>query len=86
MGKAVFDENGKNIERIFDRGYLEFEQNGRKFKAKDNGHGKISYEFDGGSPVTELDLYQKEFVAEAVTKIVKARAKLKNQLFCRYNF
>ncbi|MFD0767035.1 hypothetical protein ACFQZI_19415 [Mucilaginibacter lutimaris] len=77
-GRVVFAENNKGIERITDNGYLEFEQNGRTFKAKDNGHGKISYEFDGGSPVTELDIHQKEFVAEAVTEIVKARGKMKN--------
>ncbi|MGY4537782.1 hypothetical protein ACVW0P_002201 [Mucilaginibacter sp. UYNi724] len=76
-GKVVFAEDGKDIDRISDHGYLEFEQNNRRFKAQDNGHVKIAYEFDGESAITELDLHQKEFVAEAVTEIIKARGKLR---------
>ncbi|RYU91253.1 hypothetical protein EWM62_04755 [Mucilaginibacter terrigena] len=76
-GKVVFTENAKGIEYISDHGYLEFEQNGRRFKAKDNGKGRIGYEFDGGSQVTDLNLEQKEFIARAVQSIVKERKKSK---------
>jgi hypothetical protein len=60
-------------------GYLEFDQNGRGFKAKESTHGKVEYEFDGGDKVTELSNDQKQFVAEAVKIIIKERAKLRSR-------
>lgn len=76
-GRIIFMESGKGIEHISDGGYLEFEKNGCSFEARENGHGKISYKFDGGSAVTELDLQQREFVAKAVGEIIRSKAKLK---------
>jgi hypothetical protein len=76
-GKVLFTEKQDGIEKISDHGYLEFDQNGRGFKAKESTHGKVEYEFDGGDKVTELSNDQKQFVAEAVKIIIKERAKLR---------
>jgi hypothetical protein len=82
-GKIVFNEKEDGIEHISNGGYLEFDQNGRGFKAKESSHGKIEYEFNGDGKVTELSDEQRGFVAGAVKSIIKERAKLrgaKNQV------
>lgn len=76
-GKVVFNEKQDGIEKISNHGYLEFDQNGRGFKAKEGNHGKIEYEFDGDDKVTELSEGQKQFVADAIKIIIKERAKLR---------
>lgn len=75
-GKVVFNDRQNGIEHITDGGYLEFDENGKGFKAKNGADGKISYEFDGDSEITDLNDEQKQFVAHAVKAIVKARVKL----------
>jgi uncharacterized lipoprotein YehR (DUF1307 family) len=77
-GKIVFTEKQDGIEYISDGGYLEFEQNGRSFKAKEDAHGRVTYAFNGDNKVTQLSGEQKQFVAEAVKIIVKERSKLRN--------
>jgi hypothetical protein len=77
-GKIVFTEKQDGIEHISNGGYLEFDQNGRGFKAKESTHGKIEYEFNGDDKVTELSDEQKQFVVQAVKSIIKERAKLQS--------
>jgi hypothetical protein len=76
-GKIVFNEQQNGIDHISDGGYLEFDENGRGFKAKNDTYGKINYEFDGDSKVNTLSDDQKQFVAHAVKAIIKERAKLR---------
>ncbi|MES2266624.1 MAG: hypothetical protein V4520_07675 [Bacteroidota bacterium] len=76
-GKVVFTGDGKSIEYISNDGYLEYEKNGRSFKAEDTGKGKVAYEFNGDSKVTSLSDEQKQFVSEAVKEIMKARGHLR---------
>jgi hypothetical protein len=76
-GKIVFNEQQNGIDHISDGGYLEFDENGRGFKAKNDAMGKINYEFDGDSKVNTLSDDQKQFVAHAVKAIIKERAKLR---------
>jgi hypothetical protein len=76
-GRVVFNQQENGIEHISDGGYLEFDENGRGFKAKNDAYGKINYEFDGDSKVNELSDEQKKFVAHAVKAIIKERAKLR---------
>ncbi|MCQ6958972.1 hypothetical protein [Mucilaginibacter aquariorum] len=76
-GKIIFNEQQNGIDHISDGGYLEFDENGRGFKAKNDAYGKINYEFDGDSKVNTLSDDQKQFVAHAVKAIIKERAKLR---------
>lgn len=76
-GKVVFNEKEDGIEHISNGGYLEFEQNDQGFKARENSHKEIEYEFNGDSKVTDLSDEQKQFVARAVKSIIKERAKLR---------
>jgi uncharacterized lipoprotein YehR (DUF1307 family) len=78
-GKVVFNEQQDGIEHITNGGYLEFDENGKSFKAKNGAEGKISYEFDGDSKVTDLSDDQKRFVAHAVKAIIKERVKLNTE-------
>jgi hypothetical protein len=75
-GKVIFNQAQDGIEKISKGGYLEFELNGRKFKAEEGKEGKVNYEFDGDSKVSTLSNDQKSFVAEAVKIIIKERSKL----------
>jgi len=77
-GKIVFTEKQDAIAYISNGGYLEFDQNGRGFKAKEDSHGRVAYAFNGDDKVTQLSDDQKQFVAEAVRIIVKERAKLRS--------
>jgi maltose-binding protein MalE len=76
-GKVIFNEKQDGIDKISNGGYLEFDQNGRSFKAKEGSHGKVEYAFDGDDKVDVLSLEQKQFVAEAVKIIIKERSKLR---------
>lgn len=76
-GKIVFTKDETGIEHISDGGYLEFEQNGREFKAEDDRKGHVTYEFNGDSKVTSLSQEQKAFVATAVKQIIKTKATLR---------
>ncbi|MBD1394415.1 hypothetical protein [Mucilaginibacter glaciei] len=75
-GRVVFGTDHRSIESISKKGYVKFERNGKKVGAEAGTNGKISYEFDGGSPVQVLDEGQKLFVADAVQTIIKERSKL----------
>ncbi|GGH02375.1 hypothetical protein [Mucilaginibacter phyllosphaerae] len=75
-GQIVFTKDGAGIEHISDGGYLEFEQNGREFKAEEDKKGHITYAFNGDSKITTLSNEQQAFVATAIKQIVKTKAKL----------
>nr|WP_067062746.1 hypothetical protein [Mucilaginibacter sp. L294] len=77
-GKIVFTEKQDGIEYISNGGYLEFDQNGRGFKAKEGPHDKIEYRFDGDDKITDLSNEQKQFVTQAVMIVIKERAKLRS--------
>ena len=77
-GKVIFNKTQDGIENISNGGYLEFELNDKKFKAREGTANKVYYEFDGDDKVTALNRDQKNFVAEAVKIIIKERAKLRH--------
>ena len=77
-GQVVFTRDETGIEHISDGGYLEFEKNGRGFKAQSDTKGHITYEFNGESPITTLSDEQKAFVAHAVKQVIKTKTKLDN--------
>ncbi|RFZ81095.1 hypothetical protein DYU05_20255 [Mucilaginibacter terrenus] len=74
-GTIVFNPTNDGIEHISPGGYLEFEDDDRKFEAKQHTVGGIYYRFNGDSEINVLDADQKRLVAKAVKAIEKANRK-----------
>ncbi|WP_374950189.1 hypothetical protein [Mucilaginibacter sp.] len=75
-GRVVFSRDQRSIDNISKDGHVKFERNGKKVEAVSGKTGRVVYEFDGDSPVSNLSTDQKQFVAEAVQTIIRERKKL----------
>lgn len=71
-GTIVFNPTNDGIEHISPGGYLEFEEDDKKFEAKQRTIGGIYYRFNGDSEINVLSTDQKRLVADAVKAIEKA--------------
>ncbi|MBV8391229.1 MAG: hypothetical protein JO080_15595 [Mucilaginibacter sp.] len=72
-GHVSFSEDGTTIKSISRDGYVEYQQDGKKLEAKNNGNGGISYELYDGYEKLGMDERGRQLVAEAVKVMVQKK-------------
>ena len=77
-GKVVFNEAQDGIDKISKGGYLEFELNGKRFKAEQGKYNNVDYRFNGDDKINILSDDQKHFVAQAVKIVIKKRRNIRH--------
>ncbi|QXV67337.1 hypothetical protein INP83_09695 [Mucilaginibacter sp. 21P] len=75
-GSVVFSRDSTSVAHISDKGYLFFDEDGKKLRAENDDKNHVVYSFDGDGFVNLLSAEQKTFLAHAVKVIIRERAKL----------
>jgi hypothetical protein len=65
-GRVAFNSDNTAISNISPGGYVKYENDGRKLKAKRDRDGEIQYELDDDGQQLNMNESNKQFIAEAV--------------------
>ncbi|HEK20743.1 MULTISPECIES: hypothetical protein [unclassified Mucilaginibacter] len=76
-GSVVFTPDSTGIAHISRKGFLFFDEDGKKLRAESSDKNQVVYSFDGDGFVNQLSAEQKEFLAHAVKAVIRERARLR---------